>query len=335
MSDYMPMISVVMGCYNSENTIQYAIDSILNQTFSDFEFIIIDDHSTDRTYEICQSYEDKRIICIQNAENKGLGYSLHIGLQHAKGKYIARMDADDLSHPDRLKVQYDYLEKHQEIICVGTRARKIGNISLFSKMFSKNINTPLDHEDIKAHLLLGTPLLHPSVMFNATLLRKKSLNYNPNFRKAQDYELWSRMIWIGKMTNIKKILLYYRFSPNQASNISRSEQVNNSKIVYKRMFMHLLNRELTDNELHNHILFATRNKLSEKEFELVENWLEFLIPYIKRAEYYNEDFVKNIFVLRRAVLCRNTYGFIRRGKIFLSNKYYRTFNYRIIIRLFL
>ena len=238
--DKKPDLSVVMGCYNNALTIKEAVDSILQQTFSNFEIFIIDDCSTDDTVAIIEKYNDPRIHIIKNKTNQGLGYSLSLGVALSRGDYIARMDADDVSFPSRFEKQIAYLREHRDVICVGTGAKKIGTISLFAKFFSRTIKPACDYEEIKAWLLIGTPVLHPSVMFNAKLLKKTGLNYNPDFRKAQDFELWSRMIWKGIIRNMDDVLLCYRYSAQQVSNISRDIQIENSKVMYRRMFSYLL-----------------------------------------------------------------------------------------------
>ncbi|MCA9399253.1 MAG: glycosyltransferase family 2 protein, partial [Candidatus Omnitrophica bacterium] len=120
MNNNCPKISVVMTVYNAARYVRAAIDSILIQTFTEFEFIIVDNCSSDRTVEIIESYGDKRIILIKNNENVGQTKALNIGLQESMGNYIARMDADDVCVPERLQLQYDFLEEHPEIAVVGS-----------------------------------------------------------------------------------------------------------------------------------------------------------------------------------------------------------------------
>ena len=133
------LVSIVMGCYNNEDTIKESINSILVQTYSNFEFIIIDDCSKDHTVDIINSIRDSRIRLMINSENKGLGYSLHTGVCEAKGIYIARMDADDISYPNRIEEEVLFLQKNPEVICVGSWAKKIGNISTLTKLFNPYI----------------------------------------------------------------------------------------------------------------------------------------------------------------------------------------------------
>lgn len=320
--DKKPDLSVVMGCYNNALTIKEAVDSILQQTFSNFEFFIIDDCSTDDTIAIIEKYNDPRIHIIKNKTNQGLGYSLSLGVALSRGEYIARMDADDVSFPSRFEKQIAYLREHRDVICVGTGAKKIGTISLFAKFFSRTIRPACDYEEIKAWLLIGTPILHPSVMFSAKLLKKTGLNYNPDFKKAQDFELWSRMIWKGIIRNMDDILLGYRYSAQQVSNTSRDIQIENSKVMYRRMFSYLLGREISAEELNCHILFSTKSKLSQEEFATVESWLNFLIPYIEKTTCFDKDKIVKVFSRRWRVVCRDSKNIIKRFHCYLKNKYY-------------
>lgn len=330
-SEECPVLSIIMGCYNNENTIAESIQSILNQTISDFEFIIIDDCSNDRTIEIINSFNDKRIRLIRNEINKGLGYSLYLGVNLAKGKYIARMDADDISYPIRFQKQIYYMEHHPNVICLGTGAKKIGAVGWFIKLFSPNIIPICKHEEVKTWLLIGTPILHPSVMLNAILLKKYGLNYNPQFKRAQDYELWSRMIWKGDINNIKDILMCYRYSPTQASSVYKEEQSINSKIIYNRMLSRLIGRPLTEDEVQSHYLFARKCKLSKDELLKVKIWLDFLYPYIMQSSEFDKKLVINLFSYRWSVVCRNSCNYYSRIIEYLQSKYYNKYKYLIYL----
>lgn len=307
-----PFISVVMGCYNNETTIKEAVNSILDQSLADFEFIIVDDCSTDGTIDVVRSIQDPRIKLIINSENKGLGYSLNYGVNLSKGKYIARMDADDIAMPRRFEEQVKYLEEHPEVMCVGTGAEKIGSVNLYTQLFSRYIIPRCTQEEIKAWLLLGTPLLHPSVMMNATLVKRADLNYDPAFRKAQDYELWTRMIWVGEVRNIRKPLMKYRYSAFQSSSKDRSSQITSSQTMYNRMFCKLLGRTLTADEMRIHILFATKNRLNPDELSKVEQWLSYLLPYVEKTTAFDKVCIADMISRRRATICRDSLNYINR-----------------------
>lgn len=202
------MISVIMSVYNAEKYLVKAIKSTLTQSLGDFEFIIIDDNSQDKSADIISEFaqKDQRIKYIKNKENRGLTYSLNKALGLTQGNYIARMDADDISHPNRLERQYGYLQNNQEISLVGTTAY---NIDENGEVISER-NVPLTYENIKEKIKMVNPIIHPSVMF-----KKEDIlaigGYNEKFKKVQDYELWFRIIANGlKVENLEDRLLYYR-----------------------------------------------------------------------------------------------------------------------------
>lgn len=326
-----PFISVVMGCYNNEDTIAESIKSILNQTFSDFEFIIIDDCSKDNTVKIINSFNDSRIVLITNDVNMGLGYSLNLGLNLSRGKYVARMDADDISSYSRFQKQINYLEHHPDVICLGSGAKKIGDISWFSRIFSPNITPVCSCEEIKAWLLMGTPILHPSVMMNNQLLKKYDLNYNPKFRRAQDYEFWTRMIWKGNLINIQEKLVSYRYSSKQVSCVYAKEQIVLSKIMYQRMLSKLLGRQLSDIEIETHYLFVRKSNLNVNEYLRVKSWLNYLYPFIIKSDQFDRNCVIDSFSRRWCVVCRDYCGIFKRFFEYINMKGYWKCKYLIYL----
>ncbi|MFW6015694.1 MAG: glycosyltransferase [bacterium] len=202
------MLSVVMSVYNAEKYLSESIESILNQTLTEFDFIIINDKSTDSSLDIIKKYatKDKRIKLINNEKNIGLTKSLNKAINISNGKYIARMDADDIAHLERLEKQYKYLDKHPEVVVLGTSGFTINE----DGDIINERNVPLQFKKIKQVLRYVNPMIHPSVMF-----RKKEIkhigNYNEVYDKVQDYELWFRCVAQGyKMRNLKERLIYYR-----------------------------------------------------------------------------------------------------------------------------
>ncbi len=328
-----PLVTVLMSTYNSQSTIKEAVDSILNQTLLNFEFIIIDDASTDNTLKILKEYRDSRIKIIENKENKGLGYNLNYGINISKGAYIARMDSDDISLPQRFQKQVDYLNLHPDIICVGSRAYRFGNLSLFQKLFKRVMNQILSYDELKIQMLNGTPLLHPSVMFNGILLRKAGFNYSPTFRRAQDYELWTRMIWDFKMENMKDCLLKYRYSKSQASSRFRSEQIANSNIMYQRVLSKLLGRTVNNEEILTHSLFSTKNHLSHDEFNKVSHWIDILHDAVIVSSIFDEQSFNKIMAVRWAAICRASLKRKDRFFVFCSKPYFKKYLFKNYLRL--
>jgi glycosyltransferase involved in cell wall biosynthesis len=207
-----PLISVVMSVYNSEKYLEEAIDSILTQTYENFEFIIINDGSKDNSLDIIQKYmkKDERIVLISQ-ENKGLPCSLNEGIQKAKGKYIVRMDADDISFPNRLEEQIKFMENNPEIGVSGTYVEFFGNGT------NKIWKTPLGDEECKCTLLVGSCFAHPSVIIRKNLLLTSKSLYDLKMYTAQDYALWITLSSYTKFSNIDKVLLKYRKVENSIS----------------------------------------------------------------------------------------------------------------------
>lgn len=205
-----PRISVLMTAYNAEKYIAQAIESILNQTYTDYEFIIINDGSTDDTPNIIQKYadQDSRIIFVDNKQNQGLIAVLNQGLDMAHGEFIARMDADDISLPQRFEKQIAYLDMNPEVGVLGTL------IHGFDAMDAEGIQIPVV---TVFDLLKQNYIAHPSVMMRKEVLDKYSLRYNPEYKHCEDLELWSRMIFLTKIHNLMEVLLMYRITGNNIS----------------------------------------------------------------------------------------------------------------------
>lgn len=204
-----PLVSVIMPVYNGAAFIGDAIDSILIQDFIDFEFLIINDGSSDRTVEIIKSYTDKRIRLIDNFENKGLVSTLNEGLSLAAGEYIARMDCDDISFPSRLGRQVSFMDASPDVALCGTWAKSADS--------HRKWCLPVEHDEIVVNLLFNSTFIHSSVMIRRNFLIKHQLEYDRAFRHAEDYALWVKAGSLGRLANIPEVLLQYRVHDQQIS----------------------------------------------------------------------------------------------------------------------
>lgn len=211
-----PIVSVVMPVYNEEKYVEEAILSILNQKFSDFEFIIIDDGSSDHTPDIIRSFSDSRIRLLFNEKNKGNYPARNRACLQARGKYIAVMDADDIAMPERLERQVRYLEKNSGLLAVGSEYQ-------FKPHRNKH-NLPLKYEDICFSLLKDFSLLHPSLMIRSIVLKKLG-GYNEEYIYASDYDLFCRLVLDGNIEILPDILMAYRIHENQISNQKKKIKV--------------------------------------------------------------------------------------------------------------
>ncbi|MDI6785868.1 MAG: glycosyltransferase [bacterium] len=197
----MPKVSVVMAVFNEEQNISRAMDSILSQTYKDFEFIIINDGSTDNTLKIIREYRDNRIKLIDKGYNSGLADSLNIGIQNAQGDFIARMDADDFSEKDRLEIQVEFLENNPDLVLVGTWAY-LNDLNSNTK---KKCEPPTSDKSIKKYMQKDNPFIHSSVMLRKDILKRVGY-YNPMVG-MEDYDLWIRIGKYYKVANIPIFLV--------------------------------------------------------------------------------------------------------------------------------
>lgn len=221
-----PLISVIMSTYNEARYIRQSLDSILHQSEKDFEIILIDDCSQDETVQIIQRIQDERIRLICNSENLGLTKNLNIGLGLAKGKYIARMDGDDISVPDRFKKQEAYMEAHPEIMLVGCQTKNFGESSLVWRLKD-------DSEELKVRMLIRPVYAHPGFFMRRELI-DAGYRYDESFRTAQDYEFASRVAERNSIGLVEEVLLYYRVHRKQVSNQAGEEQFSNADRVRER-----------------------------------------------------------------------------------------------------
>jgi glycosyltransferase involved in cell wall biosynthesis len=229
-----PTISVLMPVYNGEKYLREAVDSILEQTFRDFEFLIINDGSTDHTMSVLGSYSDPRIRIINHKRNLGIVKRLNEGICESKGKYIARMDSDDISLPDRLAQQADFMDENRNIAVCGSFVKVFGN----SKRAIWKV--PTDHEKIKSLMLFHAAINHPTVLIRTSVLRNHHLYYDPSMKESEDYDLWVRIMNYSKVANLPKALLGRRIHSDHKNNRDRDERISR----WANKIRHHLLREL-------------------------------------------------------------------------------------------
>jgi len=213
-----PLVSVIMPVFNSASFLASAIDSILFQTYTNFELIIIDDASTDKSRQIISQYakKDKRIKFIKNKINLGVSLSTNIGISQAKGQFIAKMDSDDISLPSRLEKQIKYLQKHPRTIAVGGQCMVINE----TNQIIGNKNFPLHSNQTKDMIFWAVPIQQPTIIINKSLLPKNFTWYSKSKSSAEDVDLMFRLLNFGRLENIKDYVLFYRHRPNSLSHIN-------------------------------------------------------------------------------------------------------------------
>lgn len=281
-----PMISVIMSVYNADlDILRESIQSILDQSYSNFEFIIIDDASDINLIHFIDQFSDERINFKRNTENKGLTKSLNFGISLARGKYIARMDADDVSKSTRFEKQINYLKNNVTIGVLGTAARRFG---------SKNnlLKYPTEHEEIKAGLITGSRLIHPSVMIKANLLKENL--YNENFRTAQDYELWSRLIWKTCFSNLDESLIKYRVHNEQVSFKKKDNQTDMAIKIRKNM-LDKIDENISQEKIELFSKVQNSELSSKDDLIKLKNLSNQLIVLNKEKMNYSEEALIKIF----------------------------------------
>ena len=283
------LISVLMPIYNTkEEYLRASIESILNQTFKNFEFIIVNDGSTNNVEEVILSYKDDRIKYFKQ-ENQGIVGALNNAWSKASGKYIARMDSDDIAYPERFAKQIKFLEENPEYSLIGSWAKIIP---------SKNIiKLP---QDIKImDLLADCMFIHPSIMFNKADFEKFNIRYESGFDYVEDYCFYARAIKCLKMTNFQEVLLDYRVYPENSSSKNRNVRIKSSFKVQDIILENLSNDKNLQEKILNlaYLKKRKKNKFTESIFSiknLYKNWTKYKLVTVlgmeilfKAGEYKN------------------------------------------------
>lgn len=291
------LISVILPVYNGEKYLVEAIESILTQTHENFEFIIINDGSTDNTLKIIEKYREKdnRIVLISR-ENKGLARSLNEGINLSKGQYIARMDADDISIDIRLETQINFI-RNNELDIIGSHYIVIDDNNVKERV----VFMPIKEELISLQFLNTVPVAHPSVMFNKEFLLQHKLEYED--MPAEDYHLWSHMYSLGaSFSNCDDFLLLYRKNMNSFSSTKRIELKNDRKEIVNSFFQK--NRQSILESIEKSVINKSSYLVYERE--IIIKAMFFLVfkkkyfSYLKRFIYFfnKADFVKLVSYFR-------------------------------------
>lgn len=294
-----PKVTVLMPVYNCEKYLRESIESILNQTFKDFEFLIINDGSSDKSAEIVESYKDNRINFVQNEKNIGLAASLNRGLDIAKGEYIARMDADDISLPERLEKQVRFMETNPQIGICGSWIKIFGDINYIGK-YTKS------HKNIISSLFTTCPLAHPTVIFRKELFNQYNLRYNPDFIVAQDYELWARASKHIVFENIQEVLLNYRTNPNQL--IGKNSTLDNENVAIWKKLLENLEFSFTDEDLDFHKLMISERYFIKNPDDFLKQsneWFDKIISANNIKQIYDPNILDNLFKHKWYVAFKN------------------------------
>lgn len=242
----MPAISVLIPVYNSEAFIRETIDSVLSQTFNDFELLLMDDASYDTTADIIKTYGDPRIryeLCSHDFVE-----TFNRGIDIAQGKYVALLDHDDMMVPRRLQMQYDLMESRPDIVACGGIMRTFGQVS-------KDCVPKFEYDQIILEYLRRRtgPVFNPTCIFRKEIINKYNIRYRRGYHFAVDTKFWTDVVKIGKIENIPEILVWYRTSEMQTSQVTFSESLKTAHVIYQEFINYLISK-LDDNEEIKHKL---------------------------------------------------------------------------------
>lgn len=309
-----PVLSVVMPVYNSIHYVGAAIESVLNQTFSNFEFIIIDDCSTDGTVVKINQYNDDRIKFIQHKSQKGICTCLNYGISIATGKYIVRMDADDISCNTRFQEQFLFMEDNPSVGVLGTWYRILGSNEI--------IKLPTKHEEIILDMLEYSPLAHPTVFLRKSVIDDLTTIYDQQYRYAEDYELWSRLVLKTQVENLPICLLEYRKHNNQSSSLYFLEQKLSAKRVRLKLLNHLhpdFEVDLNGGELK---AFLEENGNSYKLISDLLRKIDKLLIGNLELKFFDQNLLKRKLIFKKAVIVKS---FLKKQNLFNKIKFIKEF----------
>jgi len=307
-----------MPVYNSERYINEAIESILNQSFQDFEFLIIDDASTDKSVELMKVYNDPRIILFLKPVNTGYTESLNMALSMAKGKYVARMDSDDISLVTRLAQQVEFMESNKMIAGCGSAIKIIPN--------SEVVIYPTEPEKLKIALLDYCAIAHPSMILRKQFMIDKNLSYDKSFEPSEDYDLWTRIVEDADLANIPQILLHYRQHNNQISIVKEMLQRKNADRCRIRMLGYL-HTPLSEFDIECCEVVYQRKKIRSLEllYRIVD-WLDYSVIKNKTRNFYHQEMFmefirkKKTLLIQSFFLQRISYSPVTLSEYFFADK---------------
>lgn len=319
-----PVISVVMSVYNGAKYLTEAIESVLSQTYKDFEFIIINDGSTDQSLEVIKRYQeqDSRIVLISR-ENRGLPYSLNEGIDIAKGKYIARMDADDISLPTRFAKQVAFMEANPNIGVCG------GWIDVFSAdSITRTVRTPALYEEARVRLIFSPCFMHPTVIVRKDLLDKHNLRYDTEFINSQDYELWSRIVEYTEVSNIQEVLLRYRRHRDSVTYTADGRKIELRYRLLKQVFEKNLQKmgvHNSEEENRLHFTLQLNDRIAREDIDLryLDRYLNKLLDANRSSKVFHQGYLEQLLVKKFLVVIY--YKIKRRDLSFLHSLLYKKF----------
>lgn len=292
-----PKVTVLMSVFNGAQYLRDSIDSILGQSFQDFEFLILNDGSNDDSDEIIRSYGDKRIRYVHDGTNRGLVERLNQGISISRGEYIVRMDDDDISLPERIEKQVKFMDANPSVGICGTWSQTFGE-----EVTGWETKYPVSHDEIKVHYLFSVAISHPTSIFRKSLFDKHNLRFSKSAKHYEDYQLFSIALDYFKFANIPEVLFKYRINKGQVGAVYSQEQYFGAKEVRKSILQRVgLNPSEEELELHGQL--ATSNfKADLGQYIAITKWLNKIWKANNKSNYYDKEALKKIIYPKWAEL---------------------------------
>ncbi|WP_410772551.1 glycosyltransferase family 2 protein [Fontibacillus sp. BL9] len=284
----MPRASIIMPVYNNADFVMEAVDSMLGQTYKDFELILIDDGSTDGSASLISRITDYRVRRIYHQKNQGLVSTLNEGLGLATGEYIVRMDSDDISMPNRLERQVSFMDQNPDI---GLSAAAFAS----SGAERPKVN-PANHEEIKTWLLFHCCICHPLVIMRNDLVQRLGVRYDSNYPHAEDYELWNRLAFETKVANLPDNLLFYRQHSGQVSHRHKAIQDESARRIRQRQFSQLgLELSAEENQIMLDFVFFRINQWDQHSYTRALGFANWVLEQNAKYKVYDQQMLNLAF----------------------------------------
>ncbi len=294
----MPELSIIMPLYNTEMYVAQAIQSLLSQTYTDFELIIVDDGSTDKSLEIVKSFKDSRIKIMRNQQNQGIVFSRNRGLKEAVGEYIAPFDSDDIAMPDKFRKQIDFLKTHPDFGLIGSWIKMIDENGKFIKKKWRLFAKP---EEIPAQLLFRNYFAQSSVV-----IRREALpvsGYENGFSFGEDYRMWIDIAKKYKMWNYPECLLLYRVHSKNTTSININNIEKHEKMIFEYSFK-FLNIEIDENSASILQLINNEEKIMQiYKLKEIEKFLILVLSRNADLNIYDQKQLQKVVVKRWLKVC--------------------------------
>jgi glycosyltransferase involved in cell wall biosynthesis len=296
-----PVVTVLLPLYNGAHYVREAVESILRQTWKDFELLIIDDGSTDTGPEIVTAMRDERIILLRNPSNMGVAATLNRGLDVARGHYIARMDADDISLPDRLERQIRFMDEHPDVGISGGWVRLFGGGEL-----PYTCRVPSCNHEVAAYCLFENPLWHMAVIMRKDALNTHGLRYNPDFSRSEDYDLWIRAGHNFLLANLARVLVRVRRTQGSATRANWNEVTRQTEVLLGRQLSDF-GMSVTEEEVAFHHRIGRGYRLTDQnKMKLAESWLSRLLLENSQRLVFDEVALRKVIGMVWFRVCANS-----------------------------